>query len=109
MPQDAVILFVVGGVLCAVTSFLLGSYLKKPAAVIRRIEYALISGFGSFALCWIAYRKFPEKFEPIDAIPYSIIIGLFGIGRVIDWIAKKYGLEGKTELQNEHTSKTDTN
>ncbi len=99
MPTETVLLFVAGGILCALTSFLLASYLKKPAAVIRRLEYALISGFGSFALCWIAYRKFPERFEPIDAIPYSIIIGLFGIGRIIDWIAKKYGLEVHSEIE----------
>ncbi len=103
MPTETVLLFVAGGVLCAITSFLLASYLKKPAVVLKRIEYALISGFGSFAICWIAFRKFPDKFEAIDAIPYSIFIGLFGIGRVIDFIAKKYGLDktNSEELKND--------
>ena len=54
------------------------------------------------AICWLGYRYFPERFEAWDAVPYGVMIGLFGIGRVLDWIAKRYGLD-KVEKKNEAT------
>ncbi|WP_406019849.1 hypothetical protein [Succinivibrio sp.] len=52
------------------------------------------------AICWLGYRYFPERFDAWDAVPYGVMIGLFGIGRVLDWIAKRYGLD-KVEKKNE--------
>ncbi len=95
MSTEAILMFVLGGIACGITSFLVCSFFKKPVTVIRRAEYAAISGIGTTAICWLALRYFPERFEPWDAIPYGIMIGLFGIGRVLDWIAKKYGLESR--------------
>ena len=102
MPTENIFLFLAGGLCCSVTSFLIGSFFKKPKEVIKRIEYGLISGIGSIAICWLAVRYYPDQFEPFDAIPYSILIGFLGIGRVLEWIAKKYGIEATaTSRQNE--------
>lgn len=87
-------LFLAGGVACAITSYLVAAFFKKPDNHRQRIVYALISGAGAIAICWLASKYFPERFEPWDSIPYSILIGLFGIGRVLQWIAKRYGVEG---------------
>lgn len=100
MLPSEVTLFALGGMACSVTSFLVSSFFKKPPEFIRRIYYALISGIGAMAICWLGYRYFPERFESWDAVPYGVMIGLFGIGRVLDWIAKKYGLD-KVEKKNE--------
>ncbi|WP_295365768.1 hypothetical protein [uncultured Succinivibrio sp.] len=100
MLPSEVILFGSGGMACGVTSFLVSSFFKKPPEFERRIYYALISGIGAMAICWLGYRYFPERFEPWDAIPYGVMIGLFGIGRVLDWIAKRYGID-KVEKKNE--------
>lgn len=100
MLPSEVTLFGLGGMACGVTSFLVSSFFKKPPELIRRIYYALISGIGAMAICWLGYRYFPERFEAWDAVPYGVMIGLFGIGRVLDWIAKRYGLD-KVEKKNE--------
>ena len=94
MATTNLMLFLAGGAVCAITSFLVATFLKKPDSVKRRIEYALISGTGSFALCWLASKYFPDRFDPWDSIPYSILIGFLGIGRVLEWVAKRYGIEG---------------
>ena len=100
MLPSEVILFGSGGMACGVTSFLVSSFFKKPPEFERRIYYALISGIGAMSIYWLGYRYFPERFEPWDAIPYGVMIGLFGIGRVLDWIAKRYGID-KVEKKNE--------
>lgn len=100
MLPSEVTLFGLGGMACGVTSFLVSSFFKKPPEFERRVYYALISGIGAMAICWLGYRYFPERFEPWDAIPYGVMIGLFGIGRVLDWIAKRYGID-KVEKKNE--------
>ncbi|MGN0903418.1 MAG: hypothetical protein ACI4M9_09030 [Succinivibrio sp.] len=97
MLPSEVVMFVLGGMACAVTSFLVSSFLRKPSELGQRIYYALISGIGAMAICWLGYRYFPERFEALDAVPYSVMIGMFGIGRVLDWIAKRYGLDKNGE------------
>lgn len=101
MLLNEVYILGLSGVGCGVTSFLVSSFLNKPPELIKRIEYALISGFGALAICWLGYRYFPERFEIWDAIPYGIMIGLFGVGRVVDWIAKRYGIDKGGDLKNE--------
>lgn len=101
--------FLLGGVACAATSFLIASYLKSPERVLKRVEYALLSGVGAFAICWLANKYFPEKFDKWDSIPYSILIGFFGIGRVIDKIAEKYGIKAEAEkIDHEYKNKTNS-
>ena len=100
MLPSEVILFGSGGMACSVTSFLVSSFFRRPPEFVRRLYYALISGIGAMAICWLGYRYFPERFEAWDAVPYGVMIGLFGIGRVLDWIAKRYGLD-KVEKKNE--------
>ena len=98
--------FLLGGVACAITSFLITSYLKKPEKLLKRFEYALISFCGAFALCWLANKYFPEKFEAVDSIPYSILIGFCGIGRVVDKVGEKYGIKTEAEkIDNEYKDK----
>ena len=71
------------------------SWAEKPAMPAGIYEKdAIISGIGSFALCWLASKYFPDRFDPWDSIPYSILIGFLGIGRVLEWVAKRYGIEG---------------
>lgn len=95
-------MFVGGGLSCAVTSFLVSSFFKKPEDIFKRVEYALISGLGAVAICWLGCKYFPNRFDVTDSIPYSILIGLFGIGRILDWIAKKYGIEtSEVKIENE--------
>ena len=93
MSSEQILYFFLGGISCGITSFLVSTFFKRPENFVRRVEYGAISGIGAVAICWLGYRYFPSRFEAIDAIPYGIMIGLFGIGRVLDWIAKKYGLE----------------
>ena len=95
--SEAIPIFIIGGVACAVTSFLITSYLKTPESVLKRIEYALINFAGSFAICWLANKYFPSKFEVWDSIPYSILIGFCGIGRIVNKIAERYGIKTEAE------------
>lgn len=84
--------FLAGGVSCAITSYLVAAYLGKPASKAKRKLYACISGIGATAISWLGWRLVPA-FDPYDAIPVGIMVGLFGLGRVLDTIAKKYGIE----------------
>jgi hypothetical protein len=98
--------FLIGGFACAVTTFLIASYLKSPESLIKRFEYALLSGVGAFALCWLANKYFPEKFEVADSIPYSILIGFLGVGKVIDKVGEHYGIKSEAEkIDNEQKDK----
>lgn len=54
------------------------------------------------SICYYAAKYFPEKFDLADAPAFSIIIGLFGIGRVLRFISNRFGYssdisEGKDE------------
>ena len=102
MVWSDVLMFGGGGLACALTSFLVSSFFKRPEQTVRRVQYAMISGLGAVAICWLGCKYFPERFDVTDSIPYSILIGLFGIGRVLDWIAKKYGIEtSEVRIENE--------
>ena len=46
---------------------------------------------------WLGVRYFPEYVGVWDVIPLSFLIGLIGIGNVVDVIAKKYGIKVDTE------------
>lgn len=86
-------MFALGGVICGLTSYLVVSYKAIHTSWKRKTEYAAISALGSVAICYIAYRYFPDKFVVQDIPAASILIGLFGIGRVLDHIAHKFGLQ----------------
>ena len=45
----------------------------------------------------LGVRYFPEYVGVWDVIPLSFLIGLIGIGNVVDVIAKKYGIKADTE------------
>lgn len=85
-------MFALGGVMCGLTSYLVVSYKTIHTSWKHKIEYAIISALGSVAICYIAYRYFPEKFSIQDIPAASILIGLFGIGRILDYIASRFGL-----------------
>ena len=77
---------VIGGCTCFVTSFLVVSFRSPRLCLSRKIEYGLVSALGAFAV---------DKIEPTDAPAYSILIALFGLTRILNFIAKKYGLGDK--------------
>lgn len=85
--------FLLGGLSCAVTSYLVAAYLGKPSGKAKRKLYACISGIGAIAIAWLGWRVFPGTFAPHDSIPMGIMVGLFGLGRILDTIEKKYGIE----------------
>ena len=102
MDTKNILIFVVSGVCCGIMTFTIACYRSKPPKMTKRIEYALISGMGCFSLSWLGVRYFPEYFTAYDVIPLSFLIGLIGIGNVVDVIAKKYGIKADTEdLTNE--------
>lgn len=100
MDTKNIIIFVVSGVCCAVMTFTIACYRSKPPKMVKRVEYALISGMGCFSLSWLGVRYFPEYFTAYDVIPLSFLTGLIGIGNVVDVIAKKYGIKADTEDLN---------
>ena len=102
MDTKNILIFVISGLCCAVMTFTIACYRSRPPKMVKRIEYALISGMGCFSLCWCGVRYLPEYFTAFDSIPLSFLIGFLGIGNVIDVIAKKYGIKADTEdLTNE--------
>ena len=78
-------------------TFIIACYREKPPKMMKRIEYALISGMGCFSLSWLGVRYFPEYFTAYDVIPLSFLIALIGIGNAVDVVAKKYGIKADTE------------
>ena len=46
---------------------------------------------------WLGVRYFPEYVGVWGVISLSFLIGLIGIGNVVDVIAKKYGIKADTE------------
>jgi len=102
MEIKNILIFVISGVCCAIMTFTIACYRSRPPKMVKRIEYALISGMGCFSLSWLGVRYFSEYFTAYDAIPLSFLVGLIGIGNVVDVIAKKYGIKADTEdLTNE--------
>ena len=49
---------------------------------------------------WLGVRYFPEYVGVWDVIPLSFLVGLIGIGNVVDVVAKKYGIKADTEDLN---------
>ena len=102
MDTKNILIFAISGVCCGIMTFIIACYRSKPPKMMKRIEYALISGMGCFSLSWLGVRYFPEYFTVFDTIPLSFLIGLIGIGNVVDVILKKYGIKNDVEdLTNE--------
>lgn len=95
MELKNILIFVISGICCAVMTFTIACYRSRPPKMMKRIEYALISGMGCFSLSWFGVRYFPEYVTTWDAIPLSFLIGFLGIGNVIDVMAKKYGIKNE--------------
>ena len=88
--------YILGGISCGLTSFLVAGYRAIHTRIKRRLEYAAISGLGTMAICYFAEKYFPEQFNIVDSVAVGIAVGLFGIGRVLDYAAQKIGLEKRT-------------
>ena len=102
MDAKNILIFAISGVCCGIMTFIIACYRSKPPKMMKRIEYALISGMGCFSLSWLGVRYFPEYFTVFDTIPLSFLIGLIGIGNVVDVILKKYGIKNDVQdLTNE--------
>ena len=102
MDTKNILIFVVSGMCGGNMTFTIACYRSRPPKMMKRIEYALIACFGCFSLSWLSVRYFPEYVGVWDVIPLSFLIGLIGIGNVVDVIAKKYGIKADTEdLTNE--------
>ena len=97
MDTKNILIFAISGVCCGVMTFIIACYRSRPPEMVRRVEYALISAMGVFSLSWLGVRYFPEYFTVFDTIPLSFLIGLIGIGNVVDVIAKKYGIKNDVE------------
>ena len=97
MDTKNILIFAISGVCCGIMTFIIACYRSKPPKMMKRIEYALIACFGCFSLSWLSVRYFPEYFTAYDVIPLSFLVGLIGIGNVVDVIAKKYGIKADTE------------
>ena len=81
----------IGGIACGLTSFLIADFSNPQTSLRKRVEYAVISGIGSMAICYYAAKFFPDKFDLVDAPAFSVFIGLFGIGRVLRFISNRFG------------------
>lgn len=102
MDTKNILIFVISGVCCGIMTFTIACYRSRPPEMVRRVEYALISAMGVFSLSWLGVRYFPEYMNEWDSIPLSFLIGLIGIGNVVDVIAKKYGIKADAgDLTNE--------
>ena len=97
MELKNILIFVVSGMCGGIMTFTIACYRSRPPEMMKRIEYALIACFGCFSLSWLSVRYFPEYFNAYDSIPLSFLVGLIGIGNVVDVIAKKYGIKTDTE------------
>lgn len=102
MDIKNITVFIIAGICCAVMTFVIACYRSRPPKMIKRFEYALISGMGCFSLCWGGVKYFPEYFSLWDSVPFAFLVGFLGIGNVVDVIAKKYGfkIEDQTNEKN---------
>ena len=102
MDTINILLFVISGMCCGVMTLVIACYRSKPPKISNRSEYALIACFGCFSLSWLSVRYFPDYVSVWDVIPLSFLIGILGIGNVVDVIAKKYGIKSDAgDLTNE--------
>lgn len=92
-------LLALGAVLCGLTSYLVVGYKAIHTGVKRKLEYAVISALGAVAICYTAYKYFPDEFHTQDIPAASILIGLFGIGRVLDHVARKFGINHGEDVE----------
>ena len=90
--------YLAGGIACALTSYFVVGWRKPRPPLKNRIEYAILSGIGSFGLIWIVHRFFPEHFLSTDAVPTGIITGLMGLQRMFSLVAKKLGLDSDVQI-----------
>lgn len=97
MDIKNILIFVVSGVCGGIMTFTIACYRERPPEMVKRVEYSLIACFGCFSLSWLGVRYFPDYVGVWDVIPLSFLIGLIGIGNVVDVIAKKYGIKSDTE------------
>jgi len=105
-PRELQIMFtwcLIGGFACFITSVLVAGYRKPRPTLTRRIEYAAINGLGAAALGFLALKYFPEQVRPEDVPAYAIVCGISGFHKVMDFIAKRVGLD--QELQNDTRTK----
>lgn len=97
MDTKNILIFAISGICCGVMTFTIACYRERPPEIVKRIEYALIASFGCFSLSWLGVRYFSDYITEWDVIPLSFLIGLVGIGNVVDVVAKKYGIKSDTE------------
>ena len=102
MELKNILIFVISGMCGGIMTFTIACYRSRPPKMTKRIEYALIACFGCFSLSWLSVRYFPDYVSVWDVIPLSFLIGILGIGNVVDLIAKKYGIKTDAgDLTNE--------
>ena len=102
MEIKNILIFVISGMCGGIMTFTIACYRSRPPKMTKRIEYALIACFGCFSLSWLSVRYFPDYVSVWDVIPLSFLIGILGIGNVVDLIAKKYGIKTDAgDLTNE--------
>ena len=102
MELKNILIFVISGMCGGIMTFTIACYRSRPPKMVKRIEYALIACFGCFSLSWLSVRYFPDYVSVWDVIPLSFLIGILGIGNVVDVIAKKYGIKSDAgDLTNE--------
>lgn len=88
----SIVMFLIGGLVCGVLSYLVSDYSDQHDTNRKRLEYALISAFGTVALCYFAAKYFPDRFVPDDSPYVAVLIGLLGIGRVLNYLVKRWGI-----------------
>ena len=85
------IMYLIGGLVCGVISYVVSDYSDQHDSSRKRLEYSLISAFGTVSLCYFAAKYFPDRFIPDDSPYVAVLIGLLGIGRILNYIVKKWG------------------
>lgn len=91
------IMFLIGGVVCGVISYVVSDYSDQHDTERKRLEYALISAFGTVSLCYFAAKYFPDRFVPDDSPYVAVLIGLLGIGRILNYLVKRWGLSNDSK------------
>ena len=97
--------YLAGGIACALTSYFVVGWRKPRPSLKHRIEYAILSGIGSFGLIWVVHRFFPEHFLATDSIPCGIITGLAGLQRMFVLVAKRLGLDPDMQILDNRDKK----
>lgn len=81
----------IGGVACFFTAILTAGYRKPRPSLSRRCEYAAINGLGAMALGFLSLKYFPDEVRPEDIPAYSILCGISGLQRVLDFVMQRLG------------------